>query len=242
VGENKESITKSVIKHKIAGEVVMSDSPADILKKWRRFFGIAQSRLAGHLGVSPSVICDYESGRRKSPGVNFVRKIIDSFVQLDSMDGINKLASLDRIMKNNLNPGAIMDIREFSKPIRISDFCDLVGAKVLTKNYNPSRLLYGYTSIDAVRAITELSADELTSAFGKNPERGLIFTNVRSGRSIMVALKTAQLMGEVFRPTLVVMRSSNKVDRIAVKIAEDANIILCSTKCKNIGEKMGKFR
>ena len=52
---------------KMAGEITLSDSPGKALKQWRESFQIPPGILAEELGVSPSVISDYESGRRKSP-------------------------------------------------------------------------------------------------------------------------------------------------------------------------------
>ena len=72
---------KSGLRHqlaeKMAGEITLSDSPGKALKKWRMSFDIPQGVLAERLEVSPSVISDYESGRRKSPGTAVVGKIVD---------------------------------------------------------------------------------------------------------------------------------------------------------------------
>jgi hypothetical protein len=38
---------------KIAGEITLSQSPGDTLRKWRRNFGITQTDLSNHLGISP---------------------------------------------------------------------------------------------------------------------------------------------------------------------------------------------
>ncbi|MHA2315052.1 MAG: helix-turn-helix domain-containing protein [Candidatus Hermodarchaeia archaeon] len=47
------------------------------MRKWREQFGVAQHDLAKQLGISPSVISDYESGRRKSPRVDTIRKFAE---------------------------------------------------------------------------------------------------------------------------------------------------------------------
>ncbi|MBU4201932.1 MAG: helix-turn-helix domain-containing protein, partial [Candidatus Altiarchaeota archaeon] len=64
--------SKSEITRKIAGEIVLADAPGKSMRKWREIFGIKQNSLAQKLGISASVISDYESGRRKSPGIGFV--------------------------------------------------------------------------------------------------------------------------------------------------------------------------
>lgn len=60
----------------IAGSIVMSDSPPQQLKYWRKKFGIKQADLAKRMAITPSVLSDYEKGRRPSPGVNFIRKYL----------------------------------------------------------------------------------------------------------------------------------------------------------------------
>jgi len=65
-----------MLAHQIAVEVVFSGKPEEVLKRWRMQFNIKQNELAAKLGITNSVISDYESGRRKSPGIVFLRKYI----------------------------------------------------------------------------------------------------------------------------------------------------------------------
>ena len=74
---------RNQLAEKMAGEITLSDSPGHALKKWRMNFEIAPGILADRLGVSPSVISDYESGRRKSPGTAIVGKIVDTLLDMD---------------------------------------------------------------------------------------------------------------------------------------------------------------
>ncbi|MFQ3294432.1 MAG: putative transcriptional regulator, partial [Natrialbaceae archaeon] len=60
---------------KIAGEVVLSTDPGATIRKWRTDFDVSQTALADQLDVSPSVISDYESGRRESPGIGVVERV-----------------------------------------------------------------------------------------------------------------------------------------------------------------------
>ncbi|MCL4331308.1 MAG: helix-turn-helix domain-containing protein, partial [Candidatus Thermoplasmatota archaeon] len=57
------------IQEKIAGEITIAENPGETIRKWREEFQVSQLDLARYLEISPSVISDYESGRRKSPGV-----------------------------------------------------------------------------------------------------------------------------------------------------------------------------
>lgn len=80
----------------MAGEITLSDSPGQALKKWRQS-RYPQGLLAERLGVSPSVISDYESGRRKSPGTAIVGKIVDAILAIDEDNGgrfIKKFAKI----------------------------------------------------------------------------------------------------------------------------------------------------
>jgi len=52
-------IVESVAK-RISGDIVWSENPGTAMRKWRETFGISQSELARILGVSQSVIAEYE--------------------------------------------------------------------------------------------------------------------------------------------------------------------------------------
>ena len=78
---------KGALSEKIAGEVTLSPKPGQTIRKWRNIFGISQTDLANYLKLSPSVISDYESGRRKSPGIKTVKKIIEAFIKIDEKHG-----------------------------------------------------------------------------------------------------------------------------------------------------------
>ena len=56
----------------IAGDVVVSENPGDAMRKWRERISVKQAILAREMGLSPSVLSDYESGRSASPGVGFI--------------------------------------------------------------------------------------------------------------------------------------------------------------------------
>ena len=60
----------------MAGSIVLSDNPPQQLKFWRKKFGIKQADLAKKMDITPSVLSDYEKGRRPSPGVNFIKRYL----------------------------------------------------------------------------------------------------------------------------------------------------------------------
>ncbi|MEM0366251.1 MAG: helix-turn-helix domain-containing protein, partial [Acidilobaceae archaeon] len=63
----------TLIGKRIAGDIVYSEHTGDSLRKWREYFEVSQSELAKAMGVSASVISDYEKGRR-APGVRFIQR------------------------------------------------------------------------------------------------------------------------------------------------------------------------
>jgi len=71
----------------IAGEITLSKDSGSAMKKWREIFGISQTELAQHLKVSSSTISDYEGGRRKSPGVGVISRLVEALVNIDSKRG-----------------------------------------------------------------------------------------------------------------------------------------------------------
>jgi putative transcriptional regulator len=100
---------KIELKEKIAGEISLSEEPGVTIRKWREAFSLSQQELAEQLHISPSVISDYESGRRKSPGVATVKKIVNAFVDLDEKGGGKILKRYESEKQNK----AILSMKEF---------------------------------------------------------------------------------------------------------------------------------
>ncbi|MEM2514517.1 MAG: helix-turn-helix domain-containing protein, partial [Candidatus Bathyarchaeia archaeon] len=62
-----EEVSREELMRRIAGEIILSESPGRIMKKWRNLFELTQAEVARLMGISPSVLSDYENERRKSP-------------------------------------------------------------------------------------------------------------------------------------------------------------------------------
>ena len=78
---------KDNLAEKIAGEITLSPDPGKTIRKWREIFEISQVELAKALDISPSVLSDYESGRRKSPRIKSVKKIVEALFKIDEERG-----------------------------------------------------------------------------------------------------------------------------------------------------------
>lgn len=207
-------------KRKIAGEITMSSEPGKAIRKWREEFGLSQHQLADCIGISHSVVSDYESGRRKSPGVNVIRKIVDSFIELDIANGSPIISKYNPDYKID----CIVAMDEISGGVDVDEFIKAIGGN----NLNPDRLIakqiHGYTIVDSVKAILSLGSEDYLKIYGWNTERALIFLNVHYGRSPMVAIRAHPL-----KPAMVVYQSPDAVDPLAVKLARLEKIPLVTT-------------
>lgn len=226
-GTDESSIAKRKLAKDIIGEIVLSDSPDAVIKKWRGIFKISQKRLAKKLGITSSVISDYESGRRASPGIKVVRKYVDALISIDEDRGENVIKSFSKITNQEPVSDAIIDIREFEEPIGIKDFCSAINASVLVGNKDTK--IYGYTVIDSLKAITEFSFQELGTLYGSTTQRALIFTKIERGRTPVVAIKLTNL-----QPGLVVLHGLDRVDDVAKRIAELEGIPLAVCKINTV--------
>lgn len=200
---------------KIAGNVVASADPGRALKAWRERLLIKQVVLAKSMGISPSVLSDYESGRRPSPGVQFVRRYVEALVALDESKErvVSKLVSSDK-------DAAILSIGEFQEPIEASTVVTAVKGTVLAGEESAVRL-YGYTVVDSIKTIYALSGYDFYRIFGATTERVLVFTKVGMGRSPLVAIRVSQL-----KPRMVVIHGPRELDPLATDLARREGILL----------------
>ncbi len=208
---------------KISGDIVFSDAPGKTIKKWRQIFEISQKELAQKLGVSPSVISDYESDRRKSPGVSFVRRIIEAMLEIDKERGYRTVSKYKDLL-TGFKLDVILDMREFGEIIDVRKFVRAIDGEMLT---DFDKFVSGYTIVDSIKAILSLNAYDFYRLYGFTTERALIFTKVSTGRSPMVAVRVANL-----KPAVVVLHGidAENVDKIAIKIAEIERIPLIATQ------------
>ncbi|MCK4714031.1 MAG: helix-turn-helix domain-containing protein [Candidatus Aenigmarchaeota archaeon] len=219
------SLAKQKLAKDIVGEIVMTENSEKVIKKWRDIFKISQKSLANELEITPSVISDYESGRRRSPGIKMVGRYVTALLKIDEDGGGNIIRTFSKTNNNEpIISNAIMDIKEFSAAMSIQEFLRRVNATPVVRN-GMDKPIYGYTVIDSHRAITELSFNELVKLYGITSQRALIFTKVSTGKTPMVAIKLTNL-----HPTLVVLHGLDVVDEVARRIAEVEGIPLAISR------------
>ncbi|MFH1364023.1 MAG: helix-turn-helix domain-containing protein [Candidatus Aenigmatarchaeota archaeon] len=231
------SLTKKELAKDIIGEIVLAEAPEGILKKWRNIFKISQKELSDELGITSSVVSDYELGRRKSPGIKLINRYVIAMIDIDSRKGGSVIKSFMRTGKNPPLSDSIIDIKEFTKNMSVHDFCEHTNSVMLVGKNRQAEEIYGYTIIDSLKAITQLSFSELIKLYGITTQRALIFTQVSTGRSPMVALKLTNL-----HPALVIFHGLNQVDDIAKRIAEAENIPLAVCKMERVEDIVERLK
>ncbi|WP_115865375.1 helix-turn-helix domain-containing protein [Halorussus litoreus] len=172
---------------RIAGEITLSDDPGATLRKWRTDFGVTQTELADHLDVSSSVVSDYESGRRESPGIGVVARIVNGLLDIDQRRGGDRIRQYARVLSAGFESDIVNDLREYPTAVGLDRFYDAVGATELASSDHDH--VTGHTVIDSIQAITRLSSEEFYRLYGQSTSRALMFTNVTRGESPLVAMR-----------------------------------------------------
>ena len=223
-----QTLAKETLAKRIAGEVVLSNEAGKVIQKWRNIFKIPQRKLADEMKIMPSVISDYENGRRKSPGIKIVKRIVEAMISIDEKLGGKVIEEFAVFPTKIILSDAVLDMKEFDSPIDIKEFSKTMEAPIIVREDLVNNKLYGYTVIDSLKAIINLSPMDMIKLYGLTSERALIFIGAHRGRSSMVALKVTNL-----RPGLVILHGSEKIDELAKRIAELESIPVGITKIKD---------
>ncbi len=204
------------------------------MRKWRELFTISQMSLSDRMVVSSSVISDYESGRRPSPGAKFVRRFVWALLKIDGERGsrfVNEFAKLTRSPTN-----AIIDLREFPLPVRVEYLCKAIEGKIVACVDRYVREINGYTVVDSQRAIETLSGLEFSQLFGATTERALIFTNVENGISPMLIVRVSSL-----KPRVVIFHGTQP-DEYSIRLAEYDGIPLIYSSLSSVERLVKSLR
>jgi putative transcriptional regulator len=238
VREMMEEERKSRVARWIAGDITLSSNPAVAIKRWRETFGVSQTALAKALKISPSVISDYEAGRRKSPGIATIRRIVEAFLKADEEGGGRISRVFEQMFGLPLPPDIVLDIQEFKEPIDGKKLCEAVKGEVAANEDLLDHKLFGYTIIDSLKAVLTLSVEDFKRLYGLTAERALVFTNVSMGRSPMVAIKVIGIT-----PGAVVFHGPiKKVDKIGIKIAEVLRVPLIVSRLASVEELVAELK
>ncbi|MEM3712866.1 MAG: helix-turn-helix domain-containing protein [Thermoproteota archaeon] len=223
------SMAKQSSMKRIISDVVLADEPFVVLRNWREKFGISQKALASRMGISASVISDYETGRRRNPGINFLKNYVQSLVESDAERGgahIIELLKMEPILK-----GIILDMKEYSKPVPMSKVIEAVEGKVETFPELLDEFIFGHTVLDSVKTILYFKWYDMVNVFGYTNIRALVFTNVQHGRSPLVGVHLFP-----FKPRMVILHGPKNLDPIAAEIAKVDGIVVALSNLGSIKE------
>lgn len=183
------------------------------MKKWRELFAVSQVSLSGKMLLSSStVISDYESGRRKSPGAKFIRRFVWALLSIDEEKGGRFIREFAKLTSSPTM--AIVDLREFPIPVRVEYLCRAISGEVVVGADKCVKEVNGYTVVDARKAVEVLSGLEYAQLLGATTERALVFTNVENPALAMMIVRVSHL-----KPRVVVFHRV-KPDEAAIKLAE----------------------
>ena len=228
------SVRDSVLARRIAGEIILSSKPGATMRKWRELFAVSQMRLSDKMAVSSSVISDYESGRRPSPGTKFVRRFVWALLKIDEERGSRFIHEFAKLTSSPTN--AIIDLREFPIPVRVEYLCKAIQGKVVACLDRYVKEVNGYTVVDSKRAVETLSGLEYSQLFGATTERALIFTNIENGISPMLIVRISSL-----KPRIVIFHGSQP-EGYSIKLAEYDSIPLIYSSLPNVEQLVKSLR
>ncbi|XVH32128.1 helix-turn-helix domain-containing protein [Haloferacaceae archaeon DSL9] len=190
---------------RIAGEITLSDEPGATLRKWRTDFDVSQTELAAELDVSSSVVSDYESGRRESPGIGVVRRMVSALLAIDESRGGARIRQYARVLSAGFESDIVHDLREYPTAISLDQFYEAMDATELVRGDRDT--INGHTVINSIEAITRLTNEEFYRLYGQSTNRVLVFTDVTRGESPLVAMRVVSPT-----PNAVVLHGLEKED------------------------------
>jgi len=208
-----ERTARQQLAEHIAGEVTMSDEPGATLAKWREEFDVTGAALADAIDVSPSVVSDYESGRRDSPGIGIVRRFVEGLLDIDEARGGDRLRQFARVLSAGFESDIVHDLREYPATVPLRRFYAAVDATEVTdggggtRSRGRGRSIAGHTVINSIEAISRLSSEEFYRLYGQSTNRTLVFTDVTRGEGPLVALRVVKPT-----PTAVVLHGLSEAE------------------------------
>jgi putative transcriptional regulator len=205
------------------------------MKKWRELFAVSQTSLSDKMLLNSStVISDYESGRRKSPGAKFIRRFVWALLTIDEEKGGRFIREFAKLTSSPTM--AVVDLREFPIPVRVEYLCRAINGQIVQDAEKVTKEVNGYTVVDARKAVEALSGLEYSQLFGATTERALVFTNVESPTLAMMMVRVSYL-----KPRVVVFHRV-KPDEEAVKLAQYEQIPLIYSESPSLEQLVKSLR
>jgi len=225
---------REVLARRIAGEIILSSKPGATMRKWRELFAVSQISLSEKMLLSASVISDYESGRRKSPGAKFIRRFVLGLLMIDEEKGSRFIREFAKLTSSPSM--AIVDLREFPIPVRVEYLCKAISGEVIGSVDKYVKEVNGYTVVDSKKAVEALSGLEYSQLFGATTERALVFTNVDEASLPMMIVRVSHL-----KPRVVVFHKT-RPDQAAIELAQYEQIPIIYSAAPSLEQLVKSLR
>ncbi len=207
---------------RIAGEIALADEPGRAMKKWREIFDVTQTEVSKMMGVAPSVVSDYEKGKRM-PGSKFIRKYVYALMEIDRGRGWKVTSALAQRFFG-ISAQAV-DLWDYKRPVTFEEILTATKGYLLNSHFKPSETVYGYLIMDSIKTIEEMDSKDFMVLMGMSYKKVVVFTRVGTGRPPMVAIRVSY-----WKPSLVVLHRPIALDRLSLRIAEKEGIpVIVST-------------
>jgi putative transcriptional regulator len=225
----------------IAGDIVSSTNAGSCLRKWREIFGIAQNEMAKIMGIAPSILSEYENGKVKNPGINYIRNFVEALKNYDK----ERDYQVAKRISNFQNFSEFMELHEFSAPITAEEFTKTIEGEIVANPYLMQNQIYGYTLVNSFKFLLEMPIEKYLMIYGYTPMRAIVFYPVEHGRSPLLAIHLTQFSVKM-KPNLVVFHGlkKEKIDKIALKLANKLKIpvVVSSMELDEMRKKLEKFK
>jgi putative transcriptional regulator len=173
----------------IMGDITVNENYGLVMKKWRDLFNITQSKIAKKLDIKQSVISDYENNRRKSPGIEFIRKYTIALLNIARQESRKEYDNVKKELIGNINEDSLFR-GEFSKGLKNKDVLKLLNATQIIAPEEQSVFgNYLFFSDNISGLITKKPTYELLKELKNKENTVFIFSNVKTGKLPLITLK-----------------------------------------------------
>lgn len=221
---------------KILGDIAANEEYGFVMKKWRELFNITQAKVAQELNIKPSVISDYEGSRRRSPGIGFVRKYVNTIIKLSEIHEKESFEKVKKLLGIVNETNSLLNKTFESK--NTESILNLLNAEKLTRRKNSEffqECIFFSNKISHV--LTKMPSKKLFNHFKNSTDKFFIFSKVKSGRIPLILLNLLSKTNKSKMPGLIIFQTNDefKLSRFVRRMAERNKITLGITN-KEISE------
>ncbi len=219
---------------RIAGEIALADEPGKAMKKWREIFEVTQTEVSRMMNVAPSVVSDYEKGKR-IPGSKFIKRYVYALLEIDR--GRNWKVSRHLAQRFFGISAQAIDLWEYKRAVSFEEILTASQGYLLNSKFKPNETVYGYLVMDSIKTIEEMDAKDFMVLMGMSYKKVVVFTRVGTGRPPMVAIRVSY-----WKPSLVVLHKPIALDRLSVRIAEKEGIPVIVSMAESVTKLIDALR